>query len=277
MSKKYIAFSFFNELELLEIKLNQYYDFFDGIIISEGSLTQSGNPKPFYLEENKHRFKKYWDKIIHLKVGDKDWPAMDSSGWTNDIYQRNFLSTANYALNLQDDDIIGYEDADEICAKSELEKHLLSMRDILVFSAPYHVYYLNLVVTGRQWNSTVFVKGNIAKQYTPQQIIKLRDNAPENIVRYSGENIHAGYQFGMDNVLNKYKSCVEPFNKIDGIPVKEHFEQVWKESARPDGNFIFCDNLANKSLKLSLIDDINLPTMIQNKLPEWNKWMWRKN
>ncbi|MFA5234023.1 MAG: hypothetical protein WC390_06435 [Sulfurimonas sp.] len=276
MSKKYIAFSWFNEVELLELKLNQYYDFFDGIIISEGSKTQSNLSKPFFLEENKQKFKKYWDKIIHLQVKDGDWPEMDSTGWTNDVFQRNFLSTANNLINLQNDDIIGYEDADEICAKSELERHLPNLTDILVFSAPYHVYYLNLAVTGRQWNSTVFVRGSVAKQYTPQQIIKLRDNPPAKIVRYSPENIHAGYQFGMENVLNKYKSCVEPFDKINGIPVKEHFEQVWKESARPDGNFIFCDNLDNKSLHLSKIDDNRLPTMIQNKLPEWENWMWRE-
>ena len=65
--KIYDCFLFFNELDLLEIRLEILYEKVDFFVISECDSTFSGLKKPFYFEENKNRFTKYLDKIIHLK------------------------------------------------------------------------------------------------------------------------------------------------------------------------------------------------------------------
>ena len=70
MGKIYDCFCFFNELDLLELRLNildQYVDFF---VLSEASVTHTGVAKPYYYEENKERFSKFANKIIHLKIED---------------------------------------------------------------------------------------------------------------------------------------------------------------------------------------------------------------
>ena len=61
MGKIYDCFNFFNELDILEIRLNTLYDYVDFFVIVESSVTHSGEEKPFYFEKN--LFPKYNIKI----------------------------------------------------------------------------------------------------------------------------------------------------------------------------------------------------------------------
>ena len=83
MAKIYDCFNFFNELDILELRLNILYDYVDYFVIVESSVTHSGQPKPFYLEENKERFAKFWDKIIIFKVVDtpEDFVNLPNTGF----------------------------------------------------------------------------------------------------------------------------------------------------------------------------------------------------
>lgn len=65
MAKVYDIFTFFNELELLELRLEMLDSVVDKFVLIECVETFSGNPKPLYYEENKSLFKKYHHKIIH--------------------------------------------------------------------------------------------------------------------------------------------------------------------------------------------------------------------
>ena len=57
--KIYDCFTFFNELDLLEIRLNELNDVVDYFVIVEGKKTFQNNPKPLFLLENIDRFKKF--------------------------------------------------------------------------------------------------------------------------------------------------------------------------------------------------------------------------
>ena len=61
------AFTFFNELDLLEFRLECLYPHVERFVISEANITFSGIPKAFVFEENRDRFSKYLDKIEYLK------------------------------------------------------------------------------------------------------------------------------------------------------------------------------------------------------------------
>ena len=61
------VFPFFNELDLLEIRLNSLDPYVDCFILSEATKTFSGLDKPLYYQENKERFKKFSDKILKLE------------------------------------------------------------------------------------------------------------------------------------------------------------------------------------------------------------------
>ena len=61
---------FYNELDLLEIRLNILDSVVDKFVIVEATETFMGQPKPLYYEENKERFVKWKDKIVHYVVDD---------------------------------------------------------------------------------------------------------------------------------------------------------------------------------------------------------------
>ena len=63
--KVFDSIIFFNELELLEMRLNILNDVVDCFVITESPFTVSGNEKPLYYLENKDRFGKFNDKIVH--------------------------------------------------------------------------------------------------------------------------------------------------------------------------------------------------------------------
>jgi len=59
------SFLFYNELEVLEMRLNILNDVVDYFILSESPTTLSGEPTPLLYLENKKRFSKFNHKIIH--------------------------------------------------------------------------------------------------------------------------------------------------------------------------------------------------------------------
>ena len=63
--KIFDSFRFFNELEILEIRFNLLYDVVDHFVITECPYTTMGDEKPLYYLENKDRFSKFNDKVIH--------------------------------------------------------------------------------------------------------------------------------------------------------------------------------------------------------------------
>ncbi|WP_032516496.1 MULTISPECIES: hypothetical protein [Prochlorococcus] len=64
------SFLFFQELDLLEIRLNYLYEYVDKFVIIEACQTFKGKRKKFNFENHKNRFKKYSKKIIYYKIND---------------------------------------------------------------------------------------------------------------------------------------------------------------------------------------------------------------
>ena len=61
---------FFNELDLLEVRLNELKNVVDKFVIVEASFTHSSKPKEFCFENNKERYQEFLDQIIYWKVTD---------------------------------------------------------------------------------------------------------------------------------------------------------------------------------------------------------------
>ena len=107
--KVYDCFLFYNELELLDMRLHEMYEHVDKFVLVEACETFRGKPKPFYYAENKHLFEKFADKIIHVQITE---PLQTDDPWIRERHQR-----AQAALGLkesQPDDIVFISDLDEI-------------------------------------------------------------------------------------------------------------------------------------------------------------------
>jgi hypothetical protein len=107
--KIYDCFTFFNELDVLEIRLQELWDVVDVFVLAESNLSHSGKPKNYIFEENKERFSKYLSKIRRIEVN--DMPNTKDS-WVREKYQR--YSLIKGLEDREPDDIIITSDLDEI-------------------------------------------------------------------------------------------------------------------------------------------------------------------
>jgi beta-1,4-mannosyl-glycoprotein beta-1,4-N-acetylglucosaminyltransferase len=188
MSKIYDCFNFFNELDILEIRLNTLYEYVDYFVIVESNVTHSGEQKLFYFEENKERFSKFLDKIILYKVYDtptdfvnlkisEDNTLMLINGFiekqtnrfnrtTQQDYGRDFFQkecVRRPLINCSDDDIIIISDADEI-PNPEILKNLKNFdleNTIYSLNQTTYYYYLNLLKQKDWYGSRVALYKNI--------------------------------------------------------------------------------------------------------------------
>ncbi len=105
----YDSFQFFNELDILKLRMNVLNDVVDYFVISESTVTFSGDPKPLYYNENKEMFKEFEHKIIHNIVDDT---PMDCDAFMRDHHQK--CAVARGLKDCKPDDIVIFSDVDEI-------------------------------------------------------------------------------------------------------------------------------------------------------------------
>jgi beta-1,4-mannosyl-glycoprotein beta-1,4-N-acetylglucosaminyltransferase len=149
--KIFDCFPFFNEVELLELRLMELANTVDYFVIAEANRTHTGNPKEFNFEKNKNKFKKYLDKIIYVKVADLPKPTLENP-WVAENFQRNAL-VRGYEGVAQKGDVILISDADEI-PKPEAIKANLKCNARVIFKQLLYYYYVNCNVK-RNWGGTV--------------------------------------------------------------------------------------------------------------------------
>ena len=133
----YDCFTFFNELDLLEIRLNVLDAVVDRFVLVEATKTHSGKDKPLYFENNKQRFSRFAHKITHIVVD--DYPPFETS-WTYENHQRNGIMRG--LDNLNPDDTIMISDLDEIPDPAMVEKHKKTP-GVKLFEQKLYYYYLN--------------------------------------------------------------------------------------------------------------------------------------
>ncbi|MBQ2282203.1 MAG: N-acetylglucosaminyltransferase, partial [Kiritimatiellae bacterium] len=85
----YDCFSFFNELDILELRLETLAPVVDYFVIVEADKTHAGAAKPLVFEQNKELFAKYLPKIIYAQ---SPIPENISNPWAIENIQRNYIS-----------------------------------------------------------------------------------------------------------------------------------------------------------------------------------------
>jgi beta-1,4-mannosyl-glycoprotein beta-1,4-N-acetylglucosaminyltransferase len=140
------CFIFYNELDMLLYRLTVLNDVIDFFVLVESTRTHTGNSKPLYYNENKHLFKKFNDKIIHIIVDDMPIPdIMKDEQWSNENYQRNAIDRGIKCLSLKENDFVIICDVDEIPDPSILKqiKEQTHEFDFASFKQDFYYYNLN--------------------------------------------------------------------------------------------------------------------------------------
>lgn len=217
---KYDCFTFFNELDLLEIRLNILNDVVDKFVLVEATRTQNNQEKILYYQENKERYKNFQDKIIHIIVD--DYPE-DITRWTIENYQRNCISRG--LRDCKTEDIIIISDLDEIPNPKILEQISVT-EGITAFDLNCFYYYINNLSFGQPWEHgpKMLTYKNFKNLLDDEECDHGALDASQNegttaskIRLYSGPKqkhiLNAGWHFGYlggeKNVLNKLHSICE--------------------------------------------------------------------
>ncbi len=142
----YDCFTFYNELDLLEIRLNVLEGVVDRFVLVESTRTHSNQQKHLFFQENKGRFAAFLSRIEHVIID--DFPD-DRSPWALEGHQRNGIVRALTACVDEDDILIS--DLDEIPSPEKIREYAGSP-GIKLFEQGKFYYFLNyLNVTDPVW------------------------------------------------------------------------------------------------------------------------------
>ena len=221
----YDCFNFFNELDLLDVRLNYLDKYVDKFVIVESTVTFSGNEKRLYFEENKHLFDKFKDKIIHIIVDDTpdDFTRLEEStgdqlqdkinqyvnrspGWSKaekqwgrEIFQRESIFRG--IKDCDDEDIIILSDLDEI-PNADVIKNL-NFDNIKCFELKQRLFYYHVnLLRELNWSGTKVSKWKSVKEST---INEIRQNKITDSVISEG-GWHLSFMGGEERIIEKIEA-----------------------------------------------------------------------
>jgi beta-1,4-mannosyl-glycoprotein beta-1,4-N-acetylglucosaminyltransferase len=160
------AFSFFNEFDILKLRLEYLRDVVDYFVISECNYTHSGNPKPYYLDDVLGQFDSelkskiisvhYEPDITTYDFSNKTECNFDSGFWKLERGQRNHTLTA--LSHFDENDLFMLSDADEI-PRAEVIQYLKQQKleNDFIATAKCDLFYYNFkTFHDTLWGGTVF-------------------------------------------------------------------------------------------------------------------------
>lgn len=133
----YDTFIFFNELDLLELRLNILDEYVDYFVLVEATKTFQGDSKPLYFSNNKGNFSQFLHKIIHIVVD--DMPDV-SVPFDREYHQRDCILRGLHDCDPKD--LIILSDIDEIPNLERIPRTVES-GSRLAFVQPLFYYKMN--------------------------------------------------------------------------------------------------------------------------------------
>lgn len=187
-------FTFLNEYDILEIRLNILDPYVDHFILTESPQTFSGKPKPLYYEENKQRFAKWNHKIIHNVVVEYN---------TDNPFERAYYQKESaLALITNPEDEVYFGDVDEIWTPQSTE-------GVVKLHQYNYSYYLNQR-SSEDWYGTIYGK----RKYLDKGLNALRRDAPR-------QEAMSGWHFTNMGGLEQIKKKMDSYDHAHEIAGQE--------------------------------------------------------
>lgn len=160
------CFTFFNELDLLEVRLRELAPAVDAFVLVEATRTHAGAPKRLFFDEAKQRFAEFLPKIRHVIVDDM---PVSEDPWVLENHQRRAI-LRGLPTQIRADDIVIVSDTDEILRRSVVAALPAMPHQVFGFRLPLSYFRFNYRHTFPPVLWAVAVRGQLLTRYDPQQV-----------------------------------------------------------------------------------------------------------
>ncbi len=200
------AFVFFNELDLLEVRLQELYSVVDWFVLVESDKTHSGQPKPAHYAANRQRFARWNDKIRHVFIADQEAGTSLAATRRREMGQRNEILKG--LLGDPDDTLVMISDLDEIPRREIVAGLPGKIPDgtIGVFIQKLHYYNVNTYAPDRPWPGSRIATAADVRALSPH-VIRCGLGQPDGYYPRYGQINNGGWHYsyfgGTDKIQEK--------------------------------------------------------------------------
>ena len=250
--KIYDCFTFYNEFELLELRLQQHWDIVDQFVIVESDHTFQNTPKPYLLKDNWDRFSKWHGKMRLVTIKS----SQHKDPWINERVQREAILEGITDADPRDMIVIG--DVDEVLRHETFARLKTGTAGIYGFRMPLFNFKLNymLTTTGSVycvWNSAV--RRNLLD--SPEEFRRMRHALNSFPLDYDDDTIaiveHAGWHWTYFGNEDFARAKIQGFahsetNKpeiLNQLNIEESI-QAGRGIIRTDTEHVFCPVVVDK-------------------------------
>lgn len=253
--KIYDCFTFFNELDLFELRLEILGPYVDHFILVESHETFSGQSKPLYYEENKERFAKWESKIVHIVVPNME--VLDGN-----LFRRHYLcydAIEEKLLELgKPEDIAFCSDLDEIWNPNILEKIDDNPHSLYQFNYSYWLNYRS----NEEWTGTLMTKiKNIGFDFN-------KINRTQKPYPLENGGWHFSNMGGAEQIIKKLEAydhsneVLPMLSKFEGYGIKDRMEKGYDFLGREF-------NYQGVPFEFHIESDENLPKYLVDNKQKW--------
>jgi beta-1,4-mannosyl-glycoprotein beta-1,4-N-acetylglucosaminyltransferase len=221
------TFMFYNELDVLELRLEVLSRYVDRFVLVESEVNHKGGPKELFFEKNKERYSKWLPKITHIIVTAEESPK-EEDPWCREKYQRECILRG--VQDVPNESIVMVSDVDEIpdlrVVPFEKLPHALNSVHMWMFE-----YSLDYLFTGEPWFGTVITTADLFKRAGPNS---LRDNRWKfPCIQWAGWHLSS---FGdARHVANKHQTFAHCNDKREHAMNEQTFEFFISQGLHTDG------------------------------------------
>lgn len=198
------SFMFYNELDILELRLEVLDKYVDRFVLVESEVTHVGGPKPLFFTQNKERFAKWNHKIRHIVMTAEEAPK-ETDPWHRETYQRNCILRGLDGID--DNDVVFISDVDEI---PDMTKYIPAEL-VVAFHMELFIYSLDYTCDVEPWVGTVATSCAMVKHHGPNAFRSNRWKFP--LIKNAGW--HLSYFGDFKHVLNKLNTFAHALDKND--------------------------------------------------------------
>jgi len=261
------AFTYFNEKELVELRLKYLEPIVDYFIIIESNITFTGKKKEWNFPNILNtKLKKFAHKIQYHQLNieldkiknEESWIIENVKGddfWRIENFQRNYIKTA--CSKFSNDDILIISDLDEIPSKKKLNFILSSdFKKISPIALEQHLFHLDCnFLRLESWRGSIVTTMQGNNEHKPQKFRRLRNK----ISHFTD----GGWSFssfgGYERVKEKIESYAHSEHNNDKFKSPEHIANCQKTGAD-----LFHRKIKSKKIERNFFPKDLLEIMEQN-------------